>query len=301
MQRSVFRAASMYLAAAWFLLQVADTLVGGGIIPDGSVQVLIFVGVIGFPLVLVGSWFLEAPWKAGGRMAAAGDIFIIGAIAVGALLFARQQWLENLPDVVIFVERIEATDLQPETQQLADHLQMRFVEFLGTSEPADLVLTGTLARGGEVLRLTMRLGDASGELLWSDTFEGALVDLGNLQLDFIAALAEEVASVRKHAATARKALDACPYPSSGAAILALAGDAEPELLAEHIATSPDNGYLYLEQSLRWYEAISEAPAHQKSVLYSLAMRGLEEAEAACPDYQRIAAVRHAYTQLESPR
>ena len=111
LQRRVFRAASMYLAALWVLLQVADTLAGDGIIPDHWVQLLIFAGTLGLPLVLLGSWFLEAPWKAGGRLGTAGDIFIIAAIAAGAALFAHQQWFANTETVNVEVGRIEATDL----------------------------------------------------------------------------------------------------------------------------------------------------------------------------------------------
>ena len=37
MQRRVYRATSMYIAAAWLLLQVADTLAGDGTIPESWV------------------------------------------------------------------------------------------------------------------------------------------------------------------------------------------------------------------------------------------------------------------------
>lgn len=299
LKRRVFRAASMYLAAAWILLQLADTLAGDGIIPDDWVQALILATTLGLPLVLIGSWFLEAPWKAGGRMATAGDIFLIAAIATGAGLFARQQWFANTESVDIAVERIEATDLQPATQRVADHLQDRFTELLDAPDDADLRLSGTLARGGDILRLTMRLGDANGALLWSDTFEEAVVDIGDLQLQLIASLADDMASLRKRRAHAESVLRACPYPASADAILALVDDDEPPSLEPYVEANADNGLLYLEQSLRWYEAVGTAPPPEKPILYSMAVDSLDKAAAACPAYGRIEDVRNAYTQLQN--
>lgn len=300
MQRRVYRATSMYIAAAWLLLQVADTLAGDGTIPESWVQALLFAATLGFPLVLAGSWFLEAPWKAGGRLGTAGDIFIILAISIGVGLFARQQWLANLEPVDISIGHIEATDLQPTTQQVADHLQDRLDELLDATGSADLQLSGTLARGGEVLRLTMRLTDANGALLWSETFEEALVDIGELQQRLVGSLAREAASLKKRYAHTKYVLRACPYPASSDAILALVSDDAPESLMPHIESYADNGLLYLEQSLRWYDAVDAAPAQERSVLYSLAVDSLDKAGTACPDYHRIDDIRVAYTQLQAP-
>lgn len=297
-QRRVYRATSMYIAGAWLLLQVADTLAGDGTIPEAWVQALLFAATLGFPLVLAGSWFLEAPWKAGGRLGTAGDVFIILAVSIGVLLFARQQWFANLEPVDISIGRIEATDLQPTTQQLANHLQDRLAELLETTDGEDLQLAGTLARGGEVLRLTMRLSDANGALLWSETFEEALVDIGELQQRFVGSLARDVASLKQRHAHAKYVVRACPYPASSDAILALVSDDAPESLTPHIESNANNGLLYLGQSLRWYRAVDAAPARERPILYSLAMDSLDKAAAVCPDYHRIDDIRDAYTRLQ---
>ena len=298
-QRRVYRATSMYVAAAWVVLQVADTLAGDGTIPDSWVQVVIFAATLGLPFVVVGSWFLEAPWKTGGRLATAGDLFIIISIIAGTLLFARQQWFSSVEAVEIVVGRIYATDLQPTTQHVADHLRERFAEHLDAIDNADLVLSGTLARGGDVMRLTMRLAAADGSLLWSESFEEALVDIDELQLRSIDSLAQDVASLRKLNARAKRVLRACPYPSSNDAILALVSDDAPESLAPHIEVNADNGLLLLEQSLRWYRAIDEAPPREKPVLFSMAVDSLDKAEVTCPGYARIKEIRAAYTQLQA--
>jgi hypothetical protein len=254
---------------------------------------------LGLPFVLLGSWFLEAPWKAGGRLGTVGDVFIIVAITVGVFLFARQQWFANIEPIDVAVDGIEATDLQNATQDIANHLQERFGELLDATDGADLRLSGTLARGGELLRLTMRLSDASGALLWSETFEEALVDIGELQQRFVGSLARDVASLQKHHAHMKHVLRACPYPAGTAAILALVADDAPDSLTPHIESHANNGLLYLEQSLRWYGAVGAAPPNEKPVLYSMAIDSLDKAAAACPDYARIDDIRTAYAQLQA--
>ena len=299
-RRRVFRAAAIYAATVWVVLQVADVFAGEGIISEELVQWLIIASVIGLPLVLLGSWFIEAPWKARSRIAAAGDLFIIGAIAAGAVLFAWQQWFVSSVYVPVAVGRIEATDLQDETQAIAEHLQARFTELFDAQEEAELRFAGTLVRGGDRLRLTARLEDRDGNVLWSDSFEEALVDLGALQLAVVDTLAEEMASLRPRRAAARRIIENCPYPASAAAIVALAAEGDPEVLATHIEANADNGLLLLAQSMSWFAAMQAAPPPEKPVLYSLAIQRLDSAARACPDYARIEAMRVAYTRLETP-
>ena len=299
-RRRVFRAAAIYAATVWVVLQAADVFAGEGIISGALVQWLIIASVIGLPLVLLGSWFIEAPWKARSRVATAGDLFIIGAIAAGALLFAWQQWFVSSVHVPIAVGRIEATDLQDETRAIAEHLEARFTELLDAQGEADLRLAGTLVRGGDRLRLTARLEDRDANVLWSDSFEQALVDLGALQLAVVDTLAEEMASLRPRRAAARRIIETCPYPASAAAIVALAAEGDPEVLTTHIEANADNGLLLLEQSLGWFAAMQAAPPTEKPVLYALAVQSLDGAATACPGYARIEEARVAYTRLETP-
>jgi hypothetical protein len=125
-QRRVFRATAIYAATVWVVLQAADILAGEGIVSERLVQWLIIASVIGLPLVLLGSWFIEAPWRAGSKIGTFGDLFIIAAITAGAGLFAWQQWFISGTHGPIAVAKIEATDLQGETEALATHLESRF-------------------------------------------------------------------------------------------------------------------------------------------------------------------------------
>lgn len=299
-RRRVFRAAVIYAATVWVVLQAADVFAGEGIIPEGLVQWLIVASVAGLPLVLLGSWFIEAPWKAGSKVATLGDLFIIAAIAVGAGLFAWQQWFVSSQHIPIVIAQIEATDLQAETQALATHLESRFAELFAAEDAADLRFAGTLVRGGDRLRLTARLEGPDGDVLWSESFERALADIGSLQLHVVDSLAGEMASIRPRVDEAAKILQACPYPANADAIVALVVAKEPAELAEHIDTNVDNGLLFQQQSLLWYEAMNAAPTPERPVLFALAMQSLDSAAARCPGYARIEELRVRYTRIETP-
>ena len=120
-RRRVIRAAVIYAALLWALLQVADLLAGADMISDTTVRWAIVIGVVGFPLTLIGSWFLESPWKERRWTAIAGDLLIIIAIAGAAFIFLWQQWFQVFARPVVAVLSIEATDTREDTADLADH------------------------------------------------------------------------------------------------------------------------------------------------------------------------------------
>jgi hypothetical protein len=299
-RRRVFRAAVIYAAFVWVALQAADVFAGEGIIPEQWVRWLILLAAIGFPLVLIGSWFLEGPWKERGRVATAGDFFVILAITAGAGLFAWQQWFSTTSQTTVTIGEIEATDLQSQTRYLADHLEERFAYLLQADAEADLRLEGTLSRGGDALRLTVRIVDRTGELLWSQTFSQALVDQAELQSEVIRSLVIEIPGLESRQDRALQLVSACPYPADADAIIAITDHREPELLATYIEENADNGLLSLQQSLGWYAASQAAPPPRRPVLHALAVQSLDRAEAACPDFPLIDELRVVYTQRRAP-
>jgi hypothetical protein len=299
-KRRVFRATAIYAAAVWVAIQAADVFAGEGIVSERFVQWLIVASVIGLPLVLLGSWFIEAPWKARSKVATLGDLFIIAAIMAGAGLFAWQQWFISGTHMPIAVAAIEATDLQAETEALATHLETRFTELLAAEDDAELRLAGTLVRGGDRLRLTARLEDEDGNVLWSESFERALADFGSLQLDVVDVLAAEMASLRPRRLEAVKILEECRYPANADAIVALVVEKDPAALAQHIEANVDNGLLFQRQSLLWFEAMERAPMPEKPVFFALATRSLDSAAAACPGNSGIEDLRDRYTRTATP-
>jgi hypothetical protein len=298
--RRVIRAAIIYAASVWALLQAADLFAGENIIPEQWVRWLILLAVIGFPLILIGSWFLESPWKRRGRIAAAGDLFVIAAIAAGVGMFAWQHWFRTTSQMTIAIGEIEATDMRTQTQFLADHLEERFALLLQSEPDAELRLEGTLSRGGDALRLTMRAVDTTGNLRWSETFEQALVDQAELQAEVVRSLVDNVAGLESRQERALRLVESCPYPADAEAVLAIADQREPELLAIYIEENADNGLLSLQQSLGWFTASQTAPPPRRPVLHALAVQSLDQAAAACPDFQLIDELRVAYTQRRTP-
>ncbi|HET7065362.1 MAG TPA: hypothetical protein VFI49_13910 [Rudaea sp.] len=58
-RRNVFRASAAYLALGWVVTQVTSTMAPALHLPDWIVPVVVWIGVIGFPFVVVFSWVFE--------------------------------------------------------------------------------------------------------------------------------------------------------------------------------------------------------------------------------------------------
>ena len=58
-RRNVFKAAAAYLALGWVVTQVTSTVAPALHMPDWIVPVVVWIGVIGFPFVIMFSWIYE--------------------------------------------------------------------------------------------------------------------------------------------------------------------------------------------------------------------------------------------------
>src|SRR5499427_9750885 len=58
-RRNVFRAGVAYLALGWVVTQVTATVAPALHLPDWIVPVVVWIGVIGFPFLIVFSWVYE--------------------------------------------------------------------------------------------------------------------------------------------------------------------------------------------------------------------------------------------------
>ncbi|MGH8212114.1 MAG: hypothetical protein ACREPP_02645, partial [Rhodanobacteraceae bacterium] len=58
-RRNVFRAATLYAAAAWLVVQVATQVLPLFGAPNWTLRVIVLASVIGFPFVLAVSWYYE--------------------------------------------------------------------------------------------------------------------------------------------------------------------------------------------------------------------------------------------------
>ena len=117
-ERRVIRATLIYVALLWVVLQVANVLEEAGFVSAQAVQALILVGVGGLVATIVGSWFLETPWKQRKWISVAGDVAIITAVTVAAALFAWQQWFTSFTRPAVAILKIEATDTRAESEDI---------------------------------------------------------------------------------------------------------------------------------------------------------------------------------------
>lgn len=318
----MIRAAVIYAALLWALLQVADLLAEAELVSGSVVRWMILLGVVGFPLALIGSWFVESPWKKRRWTSIAGDLLIIVAIAVAAVLFAWQQWFQTFARPIVAVMAIAATDTREDTADLADHLtkrirtilatriEIKVVEINSSIHPAlarlslaektsllgaEYVLTGTLSRGGQDIRLSIQLYNRDGELVWGERFEDRLIDQAQLQNRVLTELWPKLATDADALVAIRQIITECDYPADGDAILALArygnGGGDVASLIGYMESSEDNALLFLERARAQFLDLPTLPPSRRSVTQQLAMQNLAQAEEQCPGHPEIGLLR----------
>jgi len=254
-----------------------------------------------------------------------GDLIIIIAIMVAAVLFAWQQWFTSFTRPTMAVLKIEATDTREESEDLAAHLAQRFRSALATrpelrvielnsslhaaleGQPlsakaatlgADYLLAGTVAQNDSEVRLNVQLYSADGGLLHSESFEDSLLDQAQLQNRVFADFWQHLPLPEKGLATVRNMVASCKYPNDRDAVLAIAavdnGD-ETTDLAPFFAGFEDAGMLQLAQSRLLFDHMTRAPAARRPVLQPIAMQHLAAAETLCPELPDVGLLRFRHT------
>jgi len=103
-QRGVFRAAGLYIAAMWLILQIADVVFPAFEIPDSSLRYILFVGVSLFPFAMAFSWFYDISSEGirseeelrkselkGGSGYMSGATIVVLVVALGISLYANYE------------------------------------------------------------------------------------------------------------------------------------------------------------------------------------------------------------------
>jgi TolB-like protein len=330
--RKVIRTAVVYLAVFWASIEVADLLAGAEMLGEQYVRWLLFTGVAGFPLILLLSWFLEAPWRERRGLSVLGDVAIILAISVVAVLLAWQQFFTSLTRPVIAVVHIEPTDARADTPYLASHLEQRFRMLLATRPEirvielesslhpgladfsparraaalgADFLLAGTVNQGSHEIRLSIQLFDGKGNLAWSDRFEERMLDQSQLQSRVLNALWPELPMPKSALKEARSLIMACEYPADEEAIrrfieAAFLARGSPQAgtaaLNELISEFPDNGLLILQRARSHFQSLNSLMASRKSVAHSLGMNDLARVAEICLEHPDAELLRLAQTR-----
>jgi TolB-like protein len=310
-ERRVIRATLIYVALLWVALQVANVLEEAGFVSEQLVRGLILLGVGGLIATILASWFLESPWKQEKWISVAGDVVIIVAVTLAAVLFAWQQWFTSFSRPTVAILKIEATDTRGESEDLAAHLALRLRNALATraeirvvelsssqhsllegrtvadkaeSLRADFLITGTVAQGGSEVRLNLQLFTADANLLFGETYEDRLLDLAQLQNRVLADLWSRLPLPADEFTVVRNMIAECEYPQDRGALLTIAAVDNGKLpeLTEHIEQFDDAGMLHLARAKILFAGVATAEPTRKSVQLQIAMQSATTVEDLCP-------------------
>jgi TolB-like protein len=329
--RRVIRTGLVYLAFFWGAVEVADLLAGAEMLSEDLVRWLLIGGLVGFPMVLVLSWFYDTPWRKRRGLSILGDVGIIVAISIAALLLAREQFFSSFTRPVVAIVRIQPTDIHPETAELANHLSGRFRMLLATRPEirvielassqasvltdlptavkasalgADLLIGGTVNQNKGEVRLNIQLFAADGELLWSEQFNDRLLDQAQLQNRVFNEIWPHLPLSGQALKDVSELVMSCEYPASTDAIRAIASSEAPDdgeagtrgdIPGTLIDQNQDNGLLRLARARTYFSALETAPPTRQPILQDLAMRDLDQAELLCPGYPEMEALRLYHT------
>ena len=241
-KRKVVQFCVLYLGTAWLLLQVAIALESTLELPNWLDQATLVLLVIGFPLALILAWAQDsrASPKTGETVAAPSFESALADIASESKTTAPQKSIAVLP----FVDMSPEKDQEYFSDGIAEEILNALVcapqlkvagrtsSFVFKGRNVDLreigevlsvahILEGSVRKQGNRVRITAQLIRArDGYHMWSDTFDGTLDDIFDLQEAISLKIAEELE--------------------------ALLGANEKTRLATELSTSPEAYELFLK-------------------------------------------------------
>jgi adenylate cyclase len=214
-RRQAFKSAGIYIVFAWVLLQVADVVVPAAGWPDWVVTFVLYLMILGFPFILILSWMFDLTKKGIEReeqvsskksLSFGSPIILVSLLAFfGGTYFAYQEALPP-PDLTPSIAVIPFENLTGDKNQdflsdgIAEEIMNKLFRMpnlkviartsvyavkelnlelpeIGSRLGVANVLEGNLQINGNNVRLAVRMIEvASGNRLWSETFNGELSD-----------------------------------------------------------------------------------------------------------------------------
>ncbi len=217
-RRKVFKVGAAYLVVAWIAIQVVATLAPQFQLPEWAPRLVTLVLLIGFPIALVMAWMFDI--TPDGVVRDAGDAAAASVPPIAAIVATPAAVMPIVPHKSIAV--LPFADLSPTHDQeyfsdgIAEEILNALVKlkdlkvagrtssfsFKGRNE--DLrgigktlavahVLEGSVRKHGEKVRITAQLIQVEdGYHLWSDTYDGNLDDVFELQERIARAITHEL-------------------------------------------------------------------------------------------------------------
>lgn len=235
-RRNVVKVCLAYLATAWLLLQVADTVLSAFDSPAWVLQALIIVFSLGLPAAAVTAWVFEitphgvmktddiqAAERIGWHKTRKLDFAIIAILSLALVAVVIDQYVIE-PQPAASMSRLAVLPLSnrsgdPDQQYFADGMTEALItnlagvsalrvvprtsvmRFSGSerSLPAiaaelgvDAIVTGSVERSGDRIRVLVQLNDArKNELIWGHTIESGFDEVFLVQSQLAQAIASE--------------------------------------------------------------------------------------------------------------
>lgn len=209
---------SLYAAAIWPAMQVADLVFPRLRLPDIGVSYVIALGILGFPLVVAFAWFYRPPDDRAASRAASlrrGAASVAVVALLGGLAYVIAKALEPAPHAIvdrsIAVLPFVNMSGDPANDYLGDGLSEEITNLLTSLPDLEIasrtsafafrgsnqdiasiaralgvryVLEGSIRRQGEELRITAQMIDAStGFHQWSRTYRRDLAEMFDIEED----------------------------------------------------------------------------------------------------------------------
>jgi TolB-like protein len=189
-RRNVLRMAALYIVAAWLVMQVAEVLIGLGVLPGRAGFWVFVVLAFGFPIALVFSWLFEITpagvilekdvpegqsitHVTGRRM----DFVIIAILSAGLLLFAYDKWWPRAPsELSIAVLAFDNMSNDPEQEYFSDGISEEILNLLAQIRPLKVTArtSSFWFKGKDV-----NIADIADELNVRHVLEGSVRRSGN--------------------------------------------------------------------------------------------------------------------------
>ena len=215
-RRGVYKAVATYAVVSWVLLQVGEVTFKPLHLPDATMSVLIVLVILGFPVVVVLSWFYDFTLK-GIRLATKlPRDFIQGdeRPSMAVLPFAdmsagRDQayFCEGVAEEILnALSKIPQLRVVARSSSFAYKESAGDVRRIGWELGADSVLEGSVRKSGNRLRVVTKLiSVSSGSHLWTRRFDEELKDVFVIQDEIAKSIAETLLeSVTPHQQSALK-------------------------------------------------------------------------------------------------
>jgi TolB-like protein len=245
-KRRVFRAAAAHVIAFWLLIQIADVVLSYVAPLDNAVRWILVCGVAMFPVTVLAAWLTEQPWRQCATPMLVAEIGAMVMVVVIAAMWTVNnvpQVSESIPTVAILpfsssdtttdraishalVQEIgsllmksRSIDVIAQESSASAYLEGLDVPSTASELDAGFLILGDVRTAGDLMELKIRLVDAFGEPLWSESGTRNLAELFDVQEHVASMVQQTLVDVGSARLVSDVAANYCPMPVDPEALL----------------------------------------------------------------------------------